>query len=205
MKEQQHSTRTGSHGKCTSYHKMENKDRHRKTNHQPSRGRLFGGFSLKSVPKRVCSYEKLETFNGVIASPAGVNIPRQQQTPNYRTIDHHARISTRQDPHVDAWNWTKPKPRGSPVILLRMRMTSFRAPHFPKCPLSISSVVCHVRPPRKIFPSTSASGGAFKSIQEPSPTSHHRVRHSRTGRDKILQNVCSISREDEIPSPEVYL
>ena len=54
-------------------------------------------------------------------------------------------------------NWTKPKPLGSPVILLRMRMTSFREPHFPKCVLSISSVVCHVRPPRKILPSTSAS------------------------------------------------
>lgn len=70
----------------------------------------------------------------------------------------------RRDPHVDSWNCTKPKPRGSPVILLRIRMTSFRAPHFPKCVLSMSSVVCQVRPPRKIFPSTSASESQDKVI-----------------------------------------
>lgn len=82
--------------------------------------------------------------------------------PSRRWQQQHTKSNTlasivRRDPHVDSWNCTKPKPRGSPVILLRIKMTSFREPHFPKWVLSISSVVCHVRPPRKIFPSTSAS------------------------------------------------
>lgn len=68
------------------------------------------------------------------------------------------------NPHEESWNCTNPNPRGSPVILLRMRMTSFKVPHFPKCVLSISSVVCHVRPPKKILPSTSASGDSCSQL-----------------------------------------
>lgn len=94
------------------------------------------------------------------------------------------------------------------MILFRMRMTSFRAPHFPKCVLSISSVVCHVRPPRKILPSTSAS--AHKTTSQwtstnPSRTTERRDKDGRPVRfyapltQSSYPTLSHINHQQQIP------
>mmetsp|Transcript_3671 Transcript_3671/g.10477 ORF Transcript_3671/g.10477 Transcript_3671/m.10477 type:complete len:263 (-) Transcript_3671:185-973(-) len=59
---------------------------------------------------------------------------------------------------------TKPKPRDTPVVLLRMTAASVTSPNLPKYSLIASSSVAHVMPPRNNLPSRpSCTTGALGS------------------------------------------
>lgn len=109
----------------------------------------MGPFSFSHAENKPSGHFELETVSGsrtkhLLQQPY---VGQNEQPPAMKPKPSHD-ISL---------NCTNPKPRGSPVVLLRMRMTSLRAPHFEKWVLSMSSVVCQVKPPRKILPSTSTS------------------------------------------------